>query len=138
MGFSLDRQSRLEDEFPGQVGLQGVGRHRAKDDGFDQLWVDPAPVEHTARCVDGHVQGIEFREGLSRLDEGRTASGDDGDPISAHVFGLLQCYGSCRVQVAIVAAGFVALRSIAVRPVLPLPGHIRCGGSCRATLYFNI
>ena len=84
MGLGADRQPRLEDELPGQVGLQGVGRHRAEDDGFDPFRVDPAPVQHAPRGVDGHGQGIDFGEGLARLDEGRPAAGDDGDALGAH------------------------------------------------------
>ena len=88
MGLGADRQLRLEDELPGQVGLQGIGRHRAEDDGFDQLRVDTAPVQHAARGVDGHGQGIDFGEGLARLDEGRSAARDDGDALVVH-FGCL-------------------------------------------------
>ena len=86
-GIGDDRhrpQPRLEDELPGQVGLQRVGRHRPEDDGFDQRRVDPAPVQHAARGVDGHGQGIEFAEGLARLDEGRPAARDDGDAPGGH------------------------------------------------------
>ena len=85
MGLGVDRQPRFEDELPGQVGLQGVGRHRPEDDGFDQLRVDPAPVQHAARGVDGHGQGIDFGKGLARLDEGCPAARDDGDAPGVHV-----------------------------------------------------
>ena len=84
LGLGADRQPRLEDELPRQVGLQGVGRHRPEDDGFDQRRVDPAPVQHAAHGVGGQGQGIEAGEGLPRLDEGRSAARDDGDALEAH------------------------------------------------------
>ena len=93
MGLGAYGQPRLENELPGEVGFQGIGRHRAEDDGFDQRRVDPGPVQHAAHGVDGHAQGVDLREGASRSDKGRASAGDDGDPFSTHDFGLVRCGG---------------------------------------------
>ena len=114
MGLGAYGQPRLENELPGQVGFQGIGRHRAEDDGLDQRRVDPdrSSMPRTAWTA-------MPRESISAKARPALTKGVRPPATMATRFRLMTLV-SCD------AAGSDVFRSLAM-----------CG-SCRAVLYLKV